>query len=70
MAVNFLVVRQSNAAPVLQGSVNTSLETLHQLASGSTDLCKLKKQLKVSVANSEDSQAALTHQVRHRGRKE
>ncbi|XP_042232612.1 uncharacterized protein LOC121873259 isoform X1 [Homarus americanus] len=49
-----------------QGAVNTSLETLQLLASGSTNLSKLKKQQKGSVVDSEekDSQATLTHQMR------
>lgn len=51
---------------VLQGSVNTSLETLQLLASGSTNLSKLKKQQKSSLVDSEekDSKATLSHQVR------
>ncbi|XP_071519036.1 uncharacterized protein [Panulirus ornatus] len=49
-----------------QGAVNTSLETLQLLASGSTNLSKLKKQQKGSLVDSEekDSQATLSHQMR------
>ncbi|XP_050715478.1 uncharacterized protein LOC126998114 isoform X3 [Eriocheir sinensis] len=49
-----------------QGSVNTSLETLQLLASGSTNLSKLKKQQKSSLLDSEekDSKATLSHQMR------
>ncbi|XP_063881967.1 uncharacterized protein LOC135112036 isoform X3 [Scylla paramamosain] len=48
-----------------QGSVNTSLETLQLLASGSTNLSKLKKQQKSSLVDPEekDSKATLSHQV-------
>nr|XP_045616130.1 uncharacterized protein LOC123769175 isoform X3 [Procambarus clarkii] len=49
-----------------QGAVNTSLETLQLLASGSTNLSKLKKQQKGSIVEPEDkeSQATLSHQMR------
>lgn len=65
----FLVLRvakQCSDHVVLQGSVNTSLETLQLLASGSTNLSKLKKQQKSSLVDSEekDSKATLSHQVR------
>lgn len=60
------VVKQCSDHVVLQGSVNTSLETLQLLASGSTNLSKLKKQQKSSLLDSEekDSKATLSHQVR------
>lgn len=60
------VVEQCSDHVVLQGSVNTSLETLQLLASGSTNLSKLKKQQKSSLLDSEekDSKATLSHQVR------
>lgn len=60
------VVKQCSDRVVLQGSVNTSLETLQLLASGSTNLSKLKKLQKGSLVDSEekDSKATLSHQVR------
>lgn len=68
LAVNSMVIKHTNdGRTVLQGAVNTSLETLHQLASGSTVLVNLKKQLKVSVPNLEETPS--THQVRKRRRK-
>lgn len=58
--------KQCSDDVVLQGSVNTSLETLQLLASGSTNLSNLKKQQKSSLVDSEekDSKATLSHQVR------
>ncbi|XP_053634782.2 uncharacterized protein [Cherax quadricarinatus] len=49
-----------------QGAVNTSLETLQLLASGSTNLSKLKKQQKGSIVepDNKESQATLSHQMR------
>ncbi|KAK3887418.1 hypothetical protein Pcinc_008477 [Petrolisthes cinctipes] len=65
LVLKSLVIQRCSDRMVLQGSVNTSLETLQLLASGSTNLSKLKKQPKGSLVDSEekDSQSALSHQV-------
>lgn len=57
-----------NDSMVLQGAVNTSLETLQLLASGSTNISRLKKQQQEQggsdASEEKDRQDTVSHQVR------